>query len=95
MKFRVMVALFAVIEPGKGIQIKTLARHTYTDDRLSDEMVIDQFRAYVMDYVHRTLEMDWPLIQVLVEDVDESVLVAYVNRKYDLEIEVNPNEKSL
>jgi len=39
--------------------------------------------------------MDWPLIQVLVEDVDESVLVAYVNRKYDLEIEVNPNEKSL
>lgn len=49
-------------------------------------MVIDQFRVYVMD---------WPLIQVLVEDVDESVLVAYVNRKYDLEIEVNPNEKSL
>ena len=69
------------LEPGKGI--KTLARHTYTD-----EMVIDQFRVYVMDYVHRTLKM-------FVEDVDESVLVAYVNRKYDLEIEVNPNEKSL
>lgn len=67
------------LEPGKGI--KTLTRHTYTD-----EMVIDQFRVYVMD---------WPLIQVFVEDVDESVLVAYVNRKYDLEIEVNPNEKSL
>jgi len=67
------------LEPGK--RIKTLTRHTYTD-----EMVIDQFRVYVMD---------WSLIQVLVEDVDESVLVSYVNRKYDLEIEVNPNEKSL
>ena len=81
------------LEPGKGI--KTLTRHTYTDDRFSDEMVIDQFRVYVMDYVHRTLKMDWSLIQVFVEDVDESVLVAYVNRKYGLEIEVNPNEKSL